>query len=212
MVGHGLLAYFNRPRLAIVGVLPRDDLGWRVWYIVIANEGRSTARACAAQLSVFPDDPTFVDPGGGGQIQPVDGGAIYAANIGAIISWFRSDHPVEIAIHPYQRQQLEVCRSLLRSPRFNDRPEIRIPGDQGLATRATFSANAMEFAVQVGSDSAQPVAAFGRFSVSTLDSRLHLTKELRRILLLPRAPWWYGLPPARLYRFAVLTGRRLMRR
>jgi len=161
----------------------------------VGNRGETTARACAAQLTIFPFEP----------VRPFNLGIEDEAEVAADAIqlyldlrsvtrfWNQSNHPIEINIHPYQSQRIEICRALLRRPSFAGIPEIRIPGESPSdLPRAMFSSPGFEFCLEVGSESARPATAFGRFDVSTTKSKLELTTKLKYLapLVTERASWW----------------------
>jgi hypothetical protein len=129
--------------------------------MVVRNEGRTSARACVSQMTFQPLKGARVTGVGLLTQESLDRGGS-AGLAGVPTAWVRGDRPVEITIHPHQQQRFEVCR-LRRSVASIDDADITIPTEEGYgAPRLVFAGRGFEFAIQVGSDNAEPVARFGR--------------------------------------------------
>ena len=187
-----LLRYYRRTKLEINGCDFHDDGEWRIFYLIVWNRGKTTARACVGQLSIAPLNQIHITSSGLATEETIRTGSSAALNnVGTY--WSRGDKPIEIAIHPGQSQRLVIGRARSRSPM--EHSNFTIPTELGFEpARIVFSGRGYEFVGRVGSDNADPVLAFGRVLWSELNPTIELSDGVTDLFKLPphlmRKPRW----------------------
>ena len=167
--------YLRRPQLVIDSCEFHDAGDTRHFYLTVRNKGRTTARACVAQLTIA---PLMIDEIYDGALVTreslLSGGTASLTNVAT--KWQRVDSTVELDIHPEQSQRLELAAGKVmsggeRDPHGN-RPEAHslffMPTERGYAElRIRFRGKGFQFLLRVGADNAEAVHRWGQILANT---------------------------------------------